>query len=722
MPTIDNIIKLAQSYVSEKDQQLLREAYLFAEAIHAGKTRDSGAPYISHPLAVAHSLASMRLDAHTIAAGLLHSTLKENPPASEEELRKRFGSDIVKLVKGTTKITNVQYVSREAYQAENVRKLLLAMAADVRVILVRLADRVDDMETLQWSDRKRQMEVARETKDLFAPLASRLGIEWMKRELEDMAFRYLHPEEFRELNAKIESSLDERMAYVEDVKKILRTHLDENGLCDYTVLGRPKHLYSIHKKLVAQKIPLEKVYDRVAFRIIVHTVKECYEALGVVHSIWQPIAHRFKDFISSPKANGYQSLHTSVIGPHGEFMEIQIRTQEMDEVAKEGVAAHWAYKEGKTISQRDAKFFQWMKQLVQGMQEVKDPKEFLDTVKGELHQEEIYVLTPNGEVKGLSSGSTPLDFAYSIHTEVGNHCSGAKVNGRIVPLRHQLQSGDVVEILTSPHQWPNRGWLALVRTSRAKSRIRHWLRLEEQKKSLELGRELCERELKKYNISLKKVIRTGHLKEVLKRLACNSLEDLLIKVGKGKVAIAHIVSVVQPPELQEAGGAVEAELQASVRAVQPSRKKSRSSGSVIEIDGIDDMLVSISKCCMPVPGDEVMGFITAGRGISVHKTNCRNLLATDPQRWIDVRWSTETALPHQAQIKVMGYDQRQLLSRVSEVVGANEGTIMNMEARTDKSTHLVSLFLVVEVSGLEHLERLLQQIRKIDGVAEAGRK
>jgi len=721
MPTIDNIINLVRDYVPEKDQQLLRDAYSFADEIHAGKKRDSGELYISHPLAVAHSLASMRLDAHTIAAGLLHSTLKGDSAASEEELREKFGGDVARLVAGTTRIINVRYVSKEAYQAENVRKLLLAMAADVRVILVRLADRVHDMQTLEFENRTRQVELARETMDLYAPLASRLGIEWMKRELEDLAFRYLHPEEFEELNAKIESSLVERMAYVEDVKKKLREHLDENGLSGYTLQGRPKHLFSIYKKLVSQKIPLEKVYDKVAFRIIVRTVKECYEALGVVHSIWQPIAHRFKDFISSPKTNGYQSLHTSVIGPHGEFMEIQIRTMEMDEIAKEGVAAHWAYKEGKSISQRDAKFFQWLKQLIQGMQEVQDPKEFLDAVKGELHQEEIYVITPNGEVKGLSFGSTPLDFAYSIHTEVGHHCTGAKVNGRIAPLKYQLQNGDMVEILTSPNQWPNRGWLTLVKTSRAKSRIRHWLRQEEQEKSLQLGRELCEREFRKYDLSLKKVIRTGHLREVLKKLSCNSLEDLLIKVGRGKIAIGQIVEVVQPPELQKEGEREEGAL-VSGKPVFPARKRAKTSGSVIEIDGIDDMLVSLSKCCMPVPGDDVMGFITSGRGISVHKTNCRNLLATDPRRWIEVQWSKETAMPHQAQIRVIGYDQRKLMSRLSDVIGANDGTIMSMEARPDRATHQTAFSLVLEVEGLDHLEKLLQQIRKIEGVAEAGRK
>ncbi|MEW6428466.1 MAG: bifunctional (p)ppGpp synthetase/guanosine-3',5'-bis(diphosphate) 3'-pyrophosphohydrolase [Thermodesulfobacteriota bacterium] len=716
MLTIDIVTGLVQDYIPEKGRQLLREAYAFAAEAHRERKRDSGEPYITHPLEVAHILASMRLDLSTIAAGLLHSVLKEKEPPAEEELLRRFGPDITGLVKGTTKIVNVRYSSQEAYQAGNIRKLLLAMAEDVRVILIRLADRVHDMQTLEYTERERQVAVARETMDLYAPLASRIGIEWMKRELEDLAFQYLYPEEYRRLSAQIESTMSERLAFVEEVKRVLRLKLDENGLTSSRLLGRPKHLYSIYRKLVAQQIPLEKVYDKVAFRIITATVSECYEALGVVHSLWQPIPHRFKDFISSPKANGYQSLHTSVIGPHGDFMEIQIRTREMDEVAKEGVAAHWAYKEGQSISQRDARFYQWMKQLVGGLQEVEDPREFLEAVKGELHQEEIYVITPNGEVRNLSYGATPLDFAYNIHTEVGHHCTGARVNGKIVPLKYQLQTGDVVEILTSPHQWPNRGWLGLVKTSRAKSRIRSWLRLEEQQKSLAIGREICDRELRRRNISLKKVIKTGHLKEVLKQLSCNSLDELMMKVGRGKVTVEQISQIVQPPELKT-------EPEAAPPPALPAAKKSRRRGaSIIEIDGIDNMLVNVSRCCMPVPGDEIMGFITSGRGISVHKTSCPNLQSTDPSRWLEVRWSSSPDAVHSANIFVIGRDQRRLLTKVSDAVAVNDAAIMEMEARTVRETGVVTVNMVVEVAGVHHLERLLQQLRKTEGVMEAGRR
>ncbi len=712
MLTIDNIIHLVADYIPAEGQERIRRAHEFAARIHAGRKRDSGEPYINHPLEVAHILASMRLDTNTIVAGLLHSVLKETPPADEKELEATFGEDVLFLVKGTTKIINVRYSSREAYQAGNIRKLLLAMAADVRVILIRLADRLHDLQTLEHSDRERQLEVARETMDLYAPLAGRLGIDWMKRELEDLAFRYLYPEEYQRLASQIESSMADRQAFVDKVMGILRRALDENGLTGCRILGRPKHLYSIYRKLVAQKIPLEKVYDKVAFRIILKTVKECYEALGVVHSLWQPIPHRFKDFISSPKPNGYQSLHTSVIGPHGDFMEVQIRTEEMDDVAKEGIAAHWAYKEGKNISQKDARFFQWLKQLVQGLQEVEDPREFLEAVKGELHQEDIYVLTPAGEVKDLPYGSTPLDFAYAIHTEVGNHCVGAKVNGRIVPLKHQLHTGDVVEILTSPQAHPSRGWLALVKTSRARARIRSWLRQEEQERSLRLGRELCERELRKHNLSLKKVIKTGHLREVLKRLSCNSLDDLLLKVGRGQLTVEQIVNVVEPPELRPPEPPALPERRAARR---------RTERPVIEIDGIDDMLVNIARCCMPVPGDAIVGFITAGRGISVHKAGCPNLQATDPNRWIEVRWAGSEETAHSAHLRVIGSDHRRLVTRLTDAIGVADATVTGLEARTAKESGLVTVNLVVEVRSVDHLERLLQQLRKVDGVLEAVR-
>jgi GTP pyrophosphokinase len=630
-----------------------------------------------------------------------------------------FGRDVANIVRGATRITNVHFNSKLTYQAENIRKLLLAMAADIRVLLVKLADRLHDMRSFILEDRERRVELAQETLELYAPLASRLGIDWMKREFEDLAFKFLFPDEYTDLTARMESSTADRAKYVKEVIAILRQKLAEVNLTDCMIIGRPKHLYSIYKKIIAQKIPLEKVYDKVAFRIIVNSVKECYEALGVVHANWPPVPGRIKDFISMPKANNYQSMHTTVIGPYGEFMEVQIRTHEMDRVAQEGVAAHWAYKEGQSISREDAKVFKGLKQLVQWLQDLKDPKEFLDSVRGELFEPDVYALTPNGEVKEFPQGSTPLDFAYAIHTEVGNSCVGAKVNGKIVPLKYILQNGDIVEIITSPKQKPRRDWLSLVRTSRAKSRIRHWLRSEEKEKAMNVGREICERELRRYDTSLKKIIKTGHMKQILKASRCNSLEDLLGKVGSGALSIKNIIRLLQPEEMRpEEEVALEEQ---EVAGIAPNVQKRDERGEGIIIEGVDDMLVKISQCCLPVPGDQIMGFITTGRGISIHKVNCPNLLATDPQRRIEVSWSAGMKTVHRAQIYLMTQNKKGMLAAVSNVISMNDANIVVLEAKTT-ADNLSTNNIILEVEDLEHLNRLLQQLRQVEGVVEAWRR
>ncbi|MCK5544749.1 MAG: bifunctional (p)ppGpp synthetase/guanosine-3',5'-bis(diphosphate) 3'-pyrophosphohydrolase, partial [Desulfobulbaceae bacterium] len=536
MQTITDLIEHAGKHITDVDLAPLQKAYDYAAKIYADKTLYyTRRPYISHPLAVSYILTNMQLDLPTLMAGLLHGVLKEPTTSSEQELQELFGKDVATIVCGTSRITNVKFNSAIAYQAENIRKMLLAMSSDIRVLLVKLADRLHDMQSLKHVPTILQKEIARETLDLYAPLASRLGIDWMKRELEDLAFAYLHPEEYADLTTRIKTTMRDRTLYVEEVKKLLYKHLAKYSLTSCRILGRPKHLFSIYRKLIAQDIPLDKVYDKVAFRIIVNDISECYEALGVVHSLWGPVDGRFKDFINKPKANMYQSLHTSVVGPHGEFMEIQIRTKEMDKIAKEGIAAHWAYKEKTAVSKKDARLFKWLKQLVHWLQELKDPKEFLDAVKGELNHAEIYVLTPAGEVKEFPKGSTPLDFAYSIHTEVGNRCTGAKVNDRIVPLKYKLKNGDLLKIITSPSQKPNRGWLSMVKTSRAKTRIRQWLNRDKQESSLVVGHEIVEKELKKHGLSVKRILKAGQFKGILNTLSCNSLNDLIIKLGSGKI-------------------------------------------------------------------------------------------------------------------------------------------------------------------------------------------
>ncbi len=723
MQTITDLIEHAREYMPDVDLAPLQKAYDYAVKIYGDRVCYTGQPYISHPLAVSYILASMRLDLSTLMAGLLHGVFKESTTSSEQELRELFGKDVAAIVCGASRITNVRFNSTTAYQAENIRKMLLAMSSDIRVLLVKLADRLNDMQTLKYLPPDRQREIAGETHDLYAPLASRLGIDWMKRELEDLAFAYIHPEEYTDLTTRIKTSTQDRTLYVEKVKKLLHKHLAKHGLTGFRILGRPKHLYSIYRKLIVQNIPLDKVYDKVAFRIIVNNVRECYEVLGVVHSLWGPVDGRFKDFISKPKANMYQSLHTSVIGPYGEFMEIQIRTEKMDKIALEGIAAHWAYKEGMAVSKKDARLFQWMKQLIHWLQELKDPREFLDAVKGELHYAEIYVLTPAGEVKEFPKGGTPLDFAYSIHTEVGNRCTGAKVNDQIVPLKYKLKNGDLVKIITSPNQKPNRGWLSMVKTSRAKSRIRQWLNRDKHESSLVVGQEIIEKKLKKYGLSIKRIIKTGQLKGILHSLSCNSLNDLVIKVGSGKITAKALSGVLRHEIVQEDEQHL-IEESTIARDLEPIKKKDdhipqKEHG--IKIDGIDNVLTRISNCCMPVPGDKVMGYITAGRGISIHKVSCPNFQATDPQRRIEIEWGTDTKDTHRAQIRIVANDQKGLLATLSNTITLNDANIVNVTAHTSPSK-LAVLNMVVEVNDLNHISKLLGKIRRLDGVVEAKRK
>ncbi len=716
MGSLEAVIAGVGAYLDRGDIDLLRRADRFAVEVYSGRHRLSGQPYIGHARAVAEILATLRLDANAIIAGLLHGVLKQDIGVSESDLIREFGEDAAAMVVGTTRINRVNFDSSLTYQAENIRKMLLAMSADIRVLLIRLADRLQDMQSLEYFSPERQKEFARETMDLYAPLASRLGIDWMKRELEDLSFAYLKPEAYESLVSKMRTSTDDRQEYVDEVEKIITARLEKHGIKKFRILGRPKHLYSIYKKLIAQNIPLEKVYDKVAFRIIVVEVSECYEVMGLLHAIWVPVGGRFKDFISSPKANMYQSLHTTVIGPYGEFMEVQIRTEEMDKIANDGIAAHWAYKEGRAVSRDDARFFEWLKQLVASMQELQDPREIIETVKGELGGNKVYVLTPGGEVKELPHGSCPIDFAYAIHSEVGDHCAGAKVNGRMVPLRHVLKNGDLVEIITSPKQKPNRGWLAMVKSSRARSRVRGWLRQAEAEKALRLGREICERELRKHETSLKKMVKTGHIKKILRDLGANSLDDLLRKVGAGRITVEDIARDLQPPGLKAAPVA------GPMPILDEGRRKSTSGrgDEPIVVDGMEGMLVRMSHCCMPVPGDEIMGFITLGRGVSVHKADCPNLLATDIRRRIPVAWSRAGG-GHMVHVKVVAQDQKGLLVAIGSVIAAADADIVSMEASSQSKSGLAYFNMVVEVSGLEHLNRLLGQLQAIDGVIEASR-
>jgi guanosine-3',5'-bis(diphosphate) 3'-pyrophosphohydrolase len=712
---------LAANYLHDVDLSPIDEAWDLAVVLHRKGKHFSGEPYLIHALEVASTLASMHLDLDTIIAGLLHGSLKNG--VSFEELEDKFGWDVAYIVSGTTRITNVQYNSRMASQAENMRKMLLAMAKDVRVLLVRLVDRLQDMVLLDLVDRQKQQEIARETLDLYAPLASRLGIDWIKRKLEDFAFKFLYPSEFDDLNSRLEESLEERQNYVDEMIAVLYEKLHGGSVSPIRILGRPKHLYSIYKKLISQNIPLERVYDRVAFRIIVDSVKECYEALGIIHANWSPVPGRIKDFISVPKTNNYQSMHTTVVGPRDHFIEIQIRTEEMDRVAQEGVAAHWAYKEGQAIEKKDVKLFRELKNLVNSVQDVEDSREFLESLRGELHDPEVYAMTPNGEVKEFPAASCPIDFAYAIHSEVGDHCSGAKVNGRLVPLKYQLHNGDIVEIITSPNQSPRRGWLDMVKTGRARTRIRSWLRREDTEKALLLGREICERELKKHDLTLKKMLKSGHIKMLLKSLRCNSLDDMLGKVGSGSITVQSLVKALDPPELRKDHEPTPSEMtpeELAAAMVGHQRSGESRSSSAIYIDGVDDMLAKVSQCCNPVPGDPILGFITTGRGVSVHKADCPNLLKSDPQRWLEVFWNSMEKQRYRAEVQVVTENNKGIFADISSAIGTDEATIVEISAHTTP-VNTAEFTIVLEVKNLEHLQVLIKHLQQMGPVISARR-
>ncbi|MCP3892758.1 MAG: bifunctional (p)ppGpp synthetase/guanosine-3',5'-bis(diphosphate) 3'-pyrophosphohydrolase [Desulfobulbaceae bacterium] len=707
---------LVSSYLPEADLSLIDNAWALVNDLHEGDRHFSGELKVVHLLEVASTLASMHLDLGTVLAGLLHGAMKEG--VTFEELTVQFGEDVAVIVDGSTRITKVAYNSKLASKAENLRKMLLAIASDIRVLLVKLVDRLLDMFLLDMVDREEQLDIARETMDVYAPLASRLGIDWLKRELEDLSFKFIYPEEHYELTHKLENSLNERQNYVDEVIAILHEKLGESDIVPTRVIGRPKHLYSIYKKLIAQNIPLERVYDKVAFRIIVSNVNECYEALGTVHANWAPVPGRIKDFISVPKANNYQSMHTTVVGPRDHFIEIQIRTEEMDRVAQEGVAAHWAYKEGSKASLNDAKLFRELKKLVTSLQDVEDPREFLDSLIGELYDPEVYALTPTGEIKEFPQGSCPIDFAYSIHTEVGDRCVGAKVSGRQVPLKYQLQNGDIVEIVTSPTQHPRRDWLDLVKTSRARTRIRSWLRREEKEGALKLGREICDKEIRKYNTSLKKIIKSGHIRLLLKQLRCNSLDDLLVKVGNGTITVQNLVKGLQPAELRKETEQRNEELPpeelANLMASQHSQGSLKEKSGV-RIDGIEGMLVKVSQCCSPLPGDAIVGFITMGRGVSVHKANCPNLLSADPKRWIDVSWAGIAEKTYKVSIHVSAENKRGIFAEISTTISVDNANIVHISAHTTP-TDQAEMTISLEVENLDHLNVAMQHLRQLPAV------
>lgn len=710
MLRLNDVIERVQGYHPNADVDLIKKAYVFAAKAHQGQVRKSGDPYLIHPLEVSGLLADMKLDEYAICAGILHDTV-EDTEATVEEIEQLFGRQVAEIVDGVTKL-NIPFNNNFEKQAENFRRMLVAMAKDIRVILVKLADRLHNMMTLEHMKPEKQEKIATETLQIYAPLANRLGIYWLKAELEDLSLKYLHPKDYAELSEKLSETAQSRDGYMDEIRTILNKKMAESGVpCE--VSGRVKHLYSIWKKLKTQGMEFEQVNDIIAFRIITDNVGNCYQALGVCHATWRPVPGRFKDLIAMPKPNGYRSLHTTVIGPDVQRVEIQIRTREMHEVAEHGIAAHWAYKEGKPSS-KDEDQFAWLRQLMEWQKELKDPTDFISTVKVDLFSDEVYVFTPKGEVKELSRGSTPVDFAFLIHSEVGNRCVGARVNGRIVPLRYRLKNGDTIEIMTSPTQQPNKDWLNFVKTARARTRINAYLRKEQRRRAVELGEDILEKELKKWGRALSKTKKSKEFQEALSSSRYQKEEDLIAAVGYGKLKPMDLLRRILPADELEKGPRDEKPKSRLTQLIQAVAQKSKSSSGV-RVQGIDEMLVRFAKCCNPVPGDPIVGFVTRGRGITVHSVECSKSLALDLERKVEVSWDQKTAAQRPVQLRVITDDKPGLLATMSQAFSGAGVNILNANCRAGKDARAVNMFMV-SVKDTAQLRTVMKAIENLQGV------
>jgi len=713
MIRLNDILDKVVSYNPAPDLDLVRKAYVYCAKVHQGQTRLSGEPYLVHPMEVAGLLADLRLDVPTVVTGLLHDTI-EDTLTTREELEGMFGAEVATLVEGVTKISKIHFKTKEESQAENFRKMLLAMANDIRVILVKLADRLHNMRTLQYQPEPKQRSIARETLDIYAPIANRLGISWIKSELEDLSFRYLEPQVYYDLASKVTKKKKERESYVDEVRKIIVDKLVEHEIKG-DVFGRSKHLYSIWRKMQSRSVDIDQIYDLIAIRVMVNDIRECYEVLGIIHSTWKPIPGRFKDYIAMPKGNMYQSLHTTVIGPHGERMEVQIRTSEMHRVAEAGIAAHWKYKEGKGYDEKEVKRFAWLRQLLEWQQELEDSHEFMNTVKVELFPEEVYVFTPNGDVKSFPKGSTPIDFAYTIHTDLGHRCVGAKVNGKLVPLKYELKNGDIVEVITSPHHTPSKDWLKIVKSSRARNKIRAWIKTEERVRSISLGKEIMEKEFRRFSLNLNKLQKTGELKRVATEFGYVGDDDLMAAVGYGKLSCNQVLGKLIPEEkLAEKQDLKESRIGKAIS------KLTGKSTSAIQIGGVEDVLVRFGKCCNPVPGDDIVGFITRGRGVTVHTADCPIAMDNDPERRIAVDWNRDRKAALPVKIRVSCHDQKGILANITLAITNCEANISSASIQSTVDRRGENIF-EVDVTSLEHLNRVMNNIMKVNGVTHVER-
>ncbi|MBP1747614.1 MAG: relA [Deltaproteobacteria bacterium] len=707
MIRFNDIVDEVLTYNPDADVELLQRAYIFSAKAHKGQVRLSGEPYLIHPLETAYTLTKMNLDIPSIVSGLLHDTI-EDSYVDKKEIEEYFGKEIAELVDGVTKISKIPLKTSEESRVENFRKMILAMSKDIRVILVKLADRYHNMQTLNFLSPEKQIEIARETFEIYAPLAHRLGIEWLRADLEDVAFKYLKPTEYKLIAESIAQKKKEREAYINEVIALLRQKLDEFHV-EADIFGRAKHLYSIYRKMTIEGLNIDDIYDIIAFRVVVKTIKECYEALGIIHAAYKPIPGKFSDYIALPKANMYQSLHTKIMGPHGEKIEIQIRTKEMHRLAEEGIAAHWKYKEGKVFNPKEDKIFAWLRRIIEWQQELKDNKEFMEIFKIDLFPDEVYVFTPNGDVRELPKGATPVDFAYAIHSELGHRCVGAKVNGKLVPLRSILKSGDTVEIMTSPTHKPSKDWLSFVSTSKAKTKIRQWIKTEQRERSIELGRSLLDKELGKHDMSFSKILKKGEFIPLAKDFSFESVDDLFASVGYGLYTPLQVLNKIIPETEKPIG---------KIKTIISSFKKGRD--NAIKIKGIDGLVIRFAKCCNPIPGDNIIGFITRGRGITVHVEDCPNVHTYDEQRKVEVSWELSKNYTFPVRLKVTGSDRKGLLSDISSVMAANKVNILSAQAMAYPDRSAAGIY-EVEIEHMSQLQKVMKSIQKIKGVRSVDR-
>ncbi len=719
MIRFEDLLDKVRGYSPDADLELLRRAYVFSALEHKGQVRHSGEPYLVHPLEVADILADMKLDAVCVAAGLLHDVV-EDTLTTPEKIRERFGEDVAHIVEGVTKIGAIAFSSREERQVENFRKMLLAMVDDIRVILVKLADRLHNMRTLQYMPEERRGHIAQETLDIYAPIANRLGMSKVKNELEELSFKFLEPTAYDSLKARVDARRRAAEGSIDELTSRIRAKLAEAQVPVVEIDGRIKRLYSIWLKLRKQKIDLEQVYDLIALRVITPSVKDCYAALGIIHQTWSPVPGRIKDFIAMPRPNGYQSLHTSVVSERGLAFEVQIRTEDMHRRAEEGIAAHWKYKEGRVGAGRDEQYFQWLRQLLEWQQEVRDPQEFLTNLKIDLYPEEVYIFTPRGQVKVLPKGATPVDFAYSIHTDVGHQCVGARVNGRMVPLRTRLNNGDIVEVLTNANTKPSRDWLNFVVTSRARNKIKHLIQEEEKTRAVELGRKVFEKDARRFDLNpARLLLDTDRVTAVAAEFGAQKPDDLLAQIGYGKVSARQVLDKLVPQgELKE---------KAAEHPVVSAVKRVLSPGSAgadrIKVNGADELMVFRARCCNPIRGEAIVGYITRGKGVSVHSANCPNVLNLqfDPERRIDVEWDKGSDnAPYTVRLLMAVEDRKGMLAALSARVADINTNITNLEASTGDSSH-ATVGMTVEIKDMKHLEKVIKSLRGVAGVLDVER-